>query len=393
MVVRSWMCALVTLALVAGCGGSDDTPVDDGAPDATADASADVSPEVAREAASDVSLDEAAVDAPEESAADAASEPAEADAHVCPAPTGPIGTCRDARPAGAPAPPAPRPYSLGTCPTLVPGRNVIRSSTIDRQFLLVLPTDYDHQEALPLVFLWHWLGGDANGFLTKGEVQAAADEQRFAAVIPEAKDDALNIFKWPFNIVELQPRIDEEVRFFDDMFACVTQQVVVNRDCVATAGVSAGALWTDQLVGIRGQYFSSFMSLSGGVGGVIRPWAEPTHALPAFVLWGGPADVCVTIPFQAESQLLEQALEVDCHFMVECVHNCAHAEPPFDTPPGMSKYAALWRFFLDHPYWLGPGQSPWLRDGLPAGTPPWCGIGPGSATMRTGTCPPPSCPI
>lgn len=305
-----------------------------------------------------------------------------------------VGTCRDPRPPGAAAPPPPPAFSGGTCPTLKPGSNIIHTSNVDRTFLLVVPSDYDGTEQLPLVFLWHWLGGDANGFLTKGEVQLATDQLRFAAVIPEAKDDALNVFKWPYSIIATPQQVTDEVRFFDDMFACVTQQYSIQLDCVASAGVSAGALWTDQLAGQRGQYLSSIMSLSGGVGGqVIKPWVEPQHKMPAFVLWGGPTDQCVTVQFQTVSKNLETELINHGHFFVECVHNCAHAEPPFEPPGEMSKYTALWQFFLDHPYWLAPGTSPWVQNGLPLGTPEWCGIGANSATIRTGACPPPACPI
>src|SRR6185369_12806047 len=108
-----------------------------------------------------------------------------------------------------------------------------------------------------------------------------------------------------------------------------------------------------------------FISLSGGVDGFIKPWAHPKHHLPGLVLWGGPTDLCVVINFENGSKALETALGKDGSFMIECVHNCGHSEPPFDAPPGLSKYAGLWQFVFDHPFWLGGGQSPYTTDGLP----------------------------
>lgn len=296
-------------------------------------------------------------------------------------------------PPGASSPPPPPTYTRGACPTLTSGVNQLPTQGGTREFILVLPADPQPGEEFPVVFLWHWLGGSANSFLTKGEVQAAATQQRFIAVIPEAKDDPLNVFKWPYSIVDPEPRVQEELAFFDDMFACLAEQQPLNLQCVSTGGVSAGALWTDQLAGHRGQYFSSILSMSGGTGGLIKPWISPAHKMPAFVLWGGPTDQCVTILFELTSKELEQRLNEENHFFVECVHNCAHAEPPFDPPPGKSKYAGMWQFFLDHPYWLADGASPWAVDGLPPGTPEWCGIGAGSAVPRVGDCPPPACPF
>jgi predicted esterase len=306
-----------------------------------------------------------------------------------------LGTCADPRPAGAPKPPSPPGYSKGTCPALKPGANEIKTGSDTRKFLLVVPSDHDGEEPLPLIFLWHWLGGSAKSFLQKGEVQQATDQLRFAAIIPEAKEGTLNTFKWPYSIAALPNQVDDELRLFDDLLSCVSEQYPIQSDCVASMGVSAGALWTDQLAGFRGEYLSSIVSLSGGVGGpVIKPWKLPARKMPAYVLWGGPKDVCVTVQFEQTSKNLQKALSDGGHFQVECIHNCAHAEPPLDPIEGFSKYTPVWRFFLDHPYWLAPGVSPWKETGMPPGSPSWCSIGPGTATPRVGECPePPSCPI
>lgn len=300
-----------------------------------------------------------------------------------------VASCGTPPPPGAEAP-APLPTYAGTCPTLAPGANTIRSSGADREFLLVLPTALDPSERPPVIFMWHWLGGSASGFLSRGEVQAAADSLRFIAVLPEEKGDLS--LKWPYLLppVHSDARRDEELRFFDDMLACVADQFPIDEQCVSSAGVSAGALWTAQLVQHRSQHLSSFLSLSGGVGWgdafqPVRPWTSAAHALPALVLWGGPTDWC-GVSFDRASTELEAGLVRGGHYVVECVHNCAHAQPPIDVPPGTSAFAPLWRFALDHPYWLPVGASPWTTAGLPAGTPAWCAIGAGSASIRTGDC-------
>ena len=160
-------------------------------------------------------------------------------------------------------------------------------------------------------------------------------------------------------------------------------------------GVSAGALFTDQLVGHRGQYLSSALSLSGGVGGatggLIKPFTPPEHRVPMMVLWGGAKDLCIVIDFNKASKQLEDTLVSRGHFFLECVHNCGHGEPPFVAPSGLSKYASLWQFVFDHPYWLPDGDSPYKTSGVPMAYPSWCAIGKDSATPRTGSCPAPGC--
>lgn len=300
---------------------------------------------------------------------------------------GPAGSlCAQEPPAGA-AQPDPLPaYSGGQCPALVAGENTLPSSGASRKFLLVLPADLKEEERPPVLFLWHWLGGSAEDFLEKGQIQAAVDEQRFVAVIPRSKGDGN--FQWPFDTTQSEARMEEEYKFFDDMLACVAPLYNANLHCVGSAGVSAGALFTDQLAAHRANHISSFLSLSGGTGGVIRPWGKPARKLPGIVLWGGPTDNCFNLlSFDTLSKTLEDDLTSEGNFFLECIHNCGHSEPPLDPPAdGSSIYGPLWGFFLDHPFWLKDGESPYKQNGIPAAMPDWCDIGKGSATPRVGPC-------
>lgn len=302
--------------------------------------------------------------------------------------------CGDTPPQGATLAPEIPAYA-GTCPVIETGfmegqaYNIV-SQTIggkmyDREFLVIAPDDVAPDERLPVIFLWHWLGGEAKDFYDRGDVQNAVNEKRFIAVIPEARGDVL--FKWPFSILDSEESLEGEFEFFDAMLECVNEQFNVDKECVSSTGVSAGALFTSQLAGGRGDRLASFMSLSGGTGGgTVKPWSVPRHKMPAMVLWGGPNDFCVAVNFQATSQDMEKHLEEGGHFVLECVHNCNHSTPPFEVPDGMTAFAPLWDFVLDHPYWLEPGDSPYLNGGLPDSMPTWCAVGVGNAVPPPGTC-------
>ncbi|WP_434423622.1 hypothetical protein [Nannocystis pusilla] len=213
--------------------------------------------------------------------------------------------CHDAPPDGATLAPDIPAYG-GSCPTLEIGYmegqafNVLPqqlgNNTVERQFLVIAPEDAAPDERLPVIFLWHWLGGDAQDFYERGDVQNAVNQKRFIAVIPEAREGLL--FKWPFSAIDSDADLQAEFQFFDDMLSCVAEQFSVNKECVSSTGVSAGALFTSQLAGGRGDVLSSFMSLSGGTGGAIKPWTAPAHKMPAMVLWGGPDDFCILIDFE-----------------------------------------------------------------------------------------------
>lgn len=302
-------------------------------------------------------------------------------------------TCATPPPPGAPEPLPPKAYSGGTCPTLQPGTNTLSSGGAARQFILAVPADHQPGQRLPVAFLWHWLGGKGSDFLSIGSLQAVADKLHFIAVIPEKKGDVA--FTWPATVLDSEARFQEELTFFDDMLSCVAAQMDVDLRCVSSVGVSAGALWTDQLAWARSQYLSSVLSLSGGVGNITHAWGDEPHKLPALVVWGGDGDrFSITAAFAADFQVLSRGFEdhltAGGNFVTECVHNCGHGVPPLAGPPGSNPIEGmvegLVQFAVDHPYWLGPGESPWKANGLPPGMPDFCAIGVGHAVPRTGDC-------
>jgi hypothetical protein len=297
-------------------------------------------------------------------------------------PTVPV-LCGSTPPDGAEAPPPLPTFTGGDCAPVVPGMNAITTAGNERAFLFVAPSDLSPDESVPLLFMWHWLQGEPMDFFEKAIVQEAVDQFRFVAVIPFEKGDLL--FNWPYSAIDSDARMQEEFVFFDDMLACVAASYPVDANCVGSAGVSSGALWTSQLASGRGEFLSAIMVMSGGTGGLVKPWGGSPHVMPAMVLWGGPTDTCVAINFTMTSQDLEAGLQADGHAILECVHNCGHTEPPFEAPEGITKFAFLWEFFLDHPYWLADGESPWDA-GLPEGAIEWCAMGVGNATPREGPC-------
>lgn len=324
----------------------------------------------------------------------ATNSPSDGDSGTDPTESSPLQPrCGDDPPRGATLAPAIPPYA-GSCPPLATGLTpntlpqVVGMDEYDRTFLIVVPGDLRPDEHLPVVFLWHNLGGSAADFHARTEVQEAVDQLRFLAVIPEARNsDQGVLFGWPFSVLETQNQLNSEFQFFDDMLACVHEQFIVDKDCISAVGLSSGGLFASQLAGGRSDTLASFVSLSGGTGGaLVQPWTHPQHRLPAMVLWGGPNDVCVSINFEQTSQDLEQNLEADGHFVLECIHNCNHSTPPFDPPMGATAFATVWDFVLAHPYWLEPGVSPYTTEGLPDTAPSWCAIGVGHAVPPPEVC-------
>ncbi len=280
----------------------------------------------------------------------------------------------------------------GMCPVIETDGtlNVMSTGGGDREFIAVVPSDWEQGEQLPVIVLYHWLGASAQSFYNRAEAQAAADHYRFIALIPEGREIAdLVPFRWPFAVSDLDFLMDQDFQFLDDMLACAHEQFGIDKECISVMGVSAGAMFSSMIASRHGSRVASLISLSGGVGGLVKPWQTAEHVMPAMVLWGGRQDFCIAIDFEVASLQLEQDLEANGHFVMECIHNCSHATPPFEPDDReLPTFAPAWEFFLDHPYWLEDGESPYqlLPGGLPDQYPQWCSIGAGNADIRVGEC-------
>ena len=117
-----------------------------------------------------------------------------------------------------------------------------------RSFRLMVPPGYDGSRPLPVIFAWHWLNASSASFVREAELESAVEELDFIAVLPDAlrnaNGDKAYFLSWPFAEVW---GVEGELRFFDDLLACVNDQLNVDRDRVYGIGVSAGGLWLTSL--------------------------------------------------------------------------------------------------------------------------------------------------
>lgn len=277
------------------------------------------------------------------------------------------GLCGMEPPAGSPVPPAPPAYSGGACPAFVPGYNTgFMAGGLSREFALIVPADVDDTGTYPLMFAWYHISGNAMDFVNEVGAQALADAARGIIVIPQ--DSGMFETKWPDTPLDIgQSGVD--LSMFDDLYACISQQYAINTQCVSTIGVSAGGLWTSYLGSVRGQYFASDVTISGGhpseFVGPWWPWNSP-RPFAGLVMWGGPSDM-LGIDFNAASLNLVNDYTGSGHFTLRCEHTGGHGLPP---PGDGDPLGTALHFVRNHPFWLN-GDSP-LTMGLPAFYPSYC---------------------
>ena len=247
-------------------------------------------------------------------------------------------------------------YSGGSCPAFVEGDNTgFLSAGESRDFILDLPED---PTGKPVIFLWHWLGGDAESVRRAFGWAGEVDERDFILVTPSS---CCGSFEWQFTFPADQTNVD--LTFFDDLLTCLYDQYQVDLDQVWASGMSAGGLWTTYLTRHRAEWRAATAPFRGGTDPII-PGSPPATPLPVMVTWGGEDDVLSFVDFDEMNLAFQAELAETDHFVVSCNHGLGH------TIPSTGPDAAL-EFLFDHPREVSPEP---YADGLPEDFPDYCGL-------------------
>ncbi|MFO0626291.1 MAG: hypothetical protein U0325_11810 [Polyangiales bacterium] len=282
------------------------------------------------------------------------------------------------------APPPLPTYSHARCPTLRGGVDLATSlnegfpsGPHTRRFRLVVPRGYDPAgtDRWPVLFAWHWLAGSSE-MLREGEIPQSAEQARMIVVVPDQRTEngqPVDPFVWPF----ITPAMaEDDLRFTDDLLACVSSQFRIDPARVHALGVSAGALWLTHLLTTpapdtsrRWRCCRGHRDLSPGLRDALE---HPRGPLSAIVLGRRARPRRDRLPRRvaAPARLL-----LEGHFVVSCTTTTAGTPSAQHHPaPGETRFAFIWQFFAAHPYGMAPATSPWLTAGLPSSAPSWCEI-------------------
>ena len=135
---------------------------------------------------------------------------------------------------------------IATCPTLTTGVNTFTSAERSRRFTIYLPQSATATD-LPVVFLYHGVGGDMSGIVSDTGFDKLQATEQFILVVPESERDANGIAvtqtEWDYSAPAFTDD-NPDLVFFDDMLKCVSGQYKTSAKRVYITGMSGGGLMT-----------------------------------------------------------------------------------------------------------------------------------------------------
>lgn len=254
---------------------------------------------------------------------------------------------------------------IDTCPSINVGKNSIKSAERDRTFEVRLPEGPTPTDALPLVLLYHGVGGDAPGMIAESGYEKLLKTEKLILVAPNSERDAKTgkaVLKtdWYYG-ASLFDMDNPDLVYFDDLVNCVSNAYKIDPKRIYVTGMSGGGLESTFIGANRSAVVAAASPFSGGF---LVKWPKYDHKVPFLVTWGGPEDTAYSQNFDTLAKQLIGYLVGAGNPTVQCNHGMKHTWPAEMT-------AASWKFLSS--FTLDSKDNPFATT-LPDVFPKYCSI-------------------
>jgi poly(3-hydroxybutyrate) depolymerase len=207
-----------------------------------------------------------------------------------------------------------------------------------------------------VVFLW---GASETPELIAPTLTGVYDDHGYILVVPEGGPH------YPLTWDMDPAGADDDLRFYDDVLACLDQQFPVDRRRIHSVGFSVGGCFSAYLMGHRSETLASFVSYSGGdqtpAGERLVPM--PHHPIPGLLFHGGDTDNLWA--GKPATLSLASRMVANDQFTIVCDHGRGHKLP--------GPVRDMWDFMLAHPF--SPGNTAaWAQTGIADKLPAFCEV-------------------
>ncbi len=250
---------------------------------------------------------------------------------------------------------------IEACPVVLAGENTLTSAERTRRFVVHLPKGVTESAGLPIILLYHGVGGEPGKMVDESFLLAEQAKTPFVLVAPQSErgKDGKALLKTDWYYGKTAFDLDNpDLVFFDDVLKCASAQFKTDAKRVYVTGMSGGGLISTFIATHRSQVVAAAAPFSGGY---LHAWPKDSGKVPFTVSWGGPKDFAYEQNFDTMAKSLIANLLGSSHPVVSCDHGTEHK-----WPKEGGAYAAA--FLLAHTL----GQPSPLASGLGAGWPSYC---------------------
>ena len=255
---------------------------------------------------------------------------------------------------------------------------------LPRTYILHIPPGYNSSTRVPLVFVLHGRGGDAESFKDKTGMSAKADHETFIVVYPQALG---NPTVWNTNLSEFSSHGVDDVAFIRALMDKLEHDLRIDGRRIYCSGFSSGAIMSYLLGAKLSHRLAGIGIASGTVGnkaddGTIRIIPTPSEPVPVIAFHGKKdetifydgggslvnclsvadsiafwvkADRCASSPHEDSRQNGDLIIDDyggckdGSEVTLYSFKNGTHEWPTLKNSDDFSATEAMWQFFASHP--------------------------------------------
>lgn len=214
-----------------------------------------------------------------------------------------------------------------SCPVVLPGENTLTSAERARRFIVHLPKGVTDTTGLPIILLYHGVGGEPEKMVDESMLLAEQAKTPFVLVAPQSErgKDGKALLKTDWYYGKAAFSLDNpDLVFFDDVLKCASGQFKTDAKRVYVTGMSGGGLISTFIATHRSPVVAAAAPFSGGY---LHAWPKESGKVPFAVSWGGPKDFAYEQNFDTMAKSLIASLLGSAHPVISCNHGMEHKWP------------------------------------------------------------------
>ena len=168
-------------------------------------------------------------------------------------------------------------------------RQTLMAGGIERSYRLHIPPAYDGTKAMPLVFVLHGAGGNAQSMENLTGMSSKADAEKFIAVYPNGTGTPSG---WGVGFNPASPWTADDVGFIRKLLNKIEANLKIDHKRIYSCGFSMGAMMTYRLGAEMSDVFAGLGIVSGTIvqkrppNNTVSEISQPSHPLPLIIFHG-----------------------------------------------------------------------------------------------------------
>jgi len=160
-----------------------------------------------------------------------------------------------------------------------------------REYLLYVPSSYNNNTAVPLLFNFHGYGGTSSDHLSTADMRSLADQENFLLCYPQGSSDSYGFGHWNAALAGGDNKSSaDDIGFVSAMITSISSSYQVDSTRIYACGYSNGAMMSYFLGGSMSDKIAAIGSVSGSM---LEGNPDPANPVP-MINFHGTADSVLT---------------------------------------------------------------------------------------------------